>query len=91
MFELFKIMQVRVNFLSSCYSPDAWMVLGSQKRAGMEQAVWDMVNIGNSLHLEIIETNSVTAPNKKLNNFMAITTQTKSVRMVQNITLQRIN
>jgi len=74
MLELLKIMQVRVNFLSSCYSPDAWMVLGSQKRASLEQTVQHMVNLSSSLQLEIIETNSVTASNKKLHNFPAFST-----------------
>lgn len=67
-------MQVGVNFLSSCYSPDAWMVLGSQNYTSLEQTMRHMVNLGNSLQLEIIETNAVTASDKKLYDFTAIST-----------------
>lgn len=67
-------MQVGVNFLSSCYSPDAWMVLGSQNYTSLEQTMQHMVNLGNSLQLEIIETNAVATSDKKLYDFTAIST-----------------
>lgn len=67
-------MQVGVNFTSPCYSPDAWMILGSQNYASLEQTIQHMVHLGNSLQLEIIVTNSVAASEKKLYNFAAIST-----------------
>lgn len=41
-----------------------------------KEQVWNTpeVYLDNSLQLEIIETNSVTASNQKLNNFTAINT-----------------
>lgn len=65
------------------------MVLESQKRANLEQC---MFNLGSSLQPEIVETKSVSASNKELSNFMTISTTNQVCKEWQsNLTLQGIN